>query len=250
MFRTQYFLVAAALLIAVPAATASSDSAETASPAAVTAMEMLAASAAAAKDAGDLRWAFTARYKDLADDTKTPLTARYDPRLPDGEWWKAVSPTGDDLEKDQVKFLKQMNKAKEPADETLVYDKIGDMAARAELVSETSEEAVFSARVEDEDMPDEMKKALVATLILNKSSGVIRDVTVRAAEPFKPAAVAKVERFTQTQTYAQATPEWPPLLARSEMNVSGKAMFKSFEQHILIEYSDYELVEVDSDTVN
>jgi hypothetical protein len=190
----------------------------------------------------DARFAFTATLEDITKEGARPLSFRFDPRRPEGARWSAVSPAADQLTKDEKKALEGFQKRND-ADETIVYDDLVKSLEDATFLSGDASVATFSLPIDDEDMPKEARSALDATLRFNRALGFVEEVRVVSKRPFKPAAVAKVERMEQVQRYAPQGANGPVMLVEMRSLAKGKAMMKSFDQSIVIAYSAIEAVE-------
>ncbi|MHA7872005.1 MAG: hypothetical protein ACX939_06635, partial [Hyphococcus sp.] len=162
-----------------------------------------------------------------------------DPRLPAGSRWRLVEGVLEELDDDLQDEIKDLEKRERP-DGKLVYDKIGEVIENAELLEETDAYALFRAPLIDDGVP---RDAVQATITLNKTTGHIERIEASALEPFKPAPIAKVKSFYQDQRFAPPTAGGPALLAESESDVAGKAMFKSFAVRQRRRFSDIELID-------
>ena len=105
--------------------------------------------------------------------------------------------------------------------------------------------ATFVGAVRDKDTPDSLARAVDMTMVLDKAGGYLRTISVKSKAAFKPAPVAKVERMTQIQSYEPIAPGGPALLRKAESSAAGEAMFKKFDQHVTMEYRDFERVAPD-----
>ncbi len=203
------------------------------------ARDMLIAAADLAAAHADTRFAYTVDYWGRENDEEVAVKVRYDPRLPVGERWRLVGASLEDLDKDLREEIEDLEDRKRP-DGKLVYNKIGDVLAGLALVEETDAYAIFRGPVNGEDLPEDV---LQGTITLNKTTGHIERIELRALEPFKPAPIAKVKQFYQDQRFAPPLGDGPALLVESENDVSGKAMFKKFSNASRRRFSDIELVD-------
>ncbi len=199
-----------------------------------------AADAANAHDAQ--RWAFTLAYEDLTAKGGKTFKVRFDPRLAPGARWKAIEPAESALSKDERKALKKMSE-NDDADEALVYDDLDEAIGDAALLSLSGGDALFRISIDDPEMTQDMRAALVATARLDRAGDHVSSIEVRSTKPFKPAAIAKIEKMRQLQRYAPVGPGGVVLLVASESEAEGKAMFKSFSSKTRIAYSDFEAVD-------
>ncbi|WP_428407371.1 hypothetical protein [Hyphococcus sp.] len=202
---------------------------------------LLMQAAKKAKDfAQQYRYAYTVDYWTSDGEKELSAKLRFDPRLEEGERWTLLSPSEDDLDKKARKALKQMQK-NDGGDEPILYDGLHEMIDDAELVSDTETEAVFLAQVDEEDAP---KDALEVYITLDKAAGYVSAIELKSKQPFKPAAVAKVNSLTQIQRFSAPQDGGPALIATSEAQVEGEAMFKSFASETRQVFSEIERVEV------
>ncbi|MEQ1929026.1 MAG: hypothetical protein ABL957_00645 [Parvularculaceae bacterium] len=190
------------------------------------------------------RYAFTLVYTDLKAPAAKSYTLRFDPRLPEGKRWSLLKPAEEALTKEERKRLKTLLKAND-ADDRLIYERLAPSAKEARLVAEDADTATFVGAVRDKDTPDSLARAVDMTMVLDKAGGYLRTISVKSKAAFKPAPVAKVERMTQIQSYEPIAPGGPALLRKAESSAAGEAMFKKFDQHVTMEYRDFERVAPD-----
>lgn len=201
----------------------------------------LASAVAVAQAHKSDRFAFTARFEDLASDNGRVIEVRFDPRRTEGERWTLLSPKESELDKDEREQLKGLRKSN-GADDGLVYDKLAASLDQARLVSSDAKTAVFAAPIIDDETPKEVREAVEMRIVVDLEGGFIRSVELASQKPFKPSPVARVRSMKQLQTYLPAAADGPALLASSVTDVEGEAMFKSFERHTRVEYHDIEAV--------
>ena len=202
------------------------------------AFDMLNTAANLAARHADTRFAYTVDYWGRENDEEVAVKVRYDPRLPDGERWRLVGASLEDLDKDLRKEIEDLEERERP-DEKLVYYKISDALAGLEFIEEADAYAIFRGLMNGEDLPQDV---LQGTITLNKTTGHIERIELRALEPFKPAPIAKVKQFYQDQRFSPPLGDGPALLVESESDVSGKALFKKFSRASRRRFSDIELV--------
>lgn len=202
----------------------------------------LTAAIAAAEAIGEKRWAFTLSYADLAENADKTYVARFDPRLPSGARWRAVSPTVEKMSKDERKAYERIAK-NDDADEGLVYDSLSRSSDQAQLIEASEIEASFSLPIDDPETPEAVRTALALTVKLDRAAGHIASIEVRSQKPFKPMAVAKVDFMRQVQNYAPVGPGGAVLLVSSQSDMKGKAMFKEIRSEAHLAYSEFEAVD-------
>lgn len=188
------------------------------------------------------RFAFTATFAELSAEDPSPVSFRFDPRLPEGERWTAI---GDEeaLSKAAKRRLRALRGKSDDADGALVHDGLAKAAGDVALLSETAEEASFRIAAAEADTPADVREAVAVVAVLDKKGGYIRAIEMRAERPFKPVKVARVDAFDQTQIYLPLAPSGPALLRSIETKMTGEAMFRSFSEHTRIDYSDFDAVE-------
>ena len=190
--------------------------------------------------AADYRYAYTVEHWTTNGKEELSVTLHFDPRREEGERWTLLSPAEEDLDKQARKTLKRLQKS-EMADSPILYDQLDEIVGDAELVSETESEAVFVAQMNGEDAP---KDALEAYITLDKTRGYVSTIELKSKQPFKPAAIAKINSLTQTQHFSAPQGDGPALIMTSEAHVEGEAMFKSFTNETRQVFSDIEMVDV------
>jgi hypothetical protein len=195
-----------------------------------------------AESHADERYAFTLDYRDLGAKEQRTFRVRFDPRRPAGARWAAIDPPEDQYGKEEKAAFERMTRNDE-ADDALVYEGLADAVPGAALVSADAEQAVFSIPINDPDAPKAMKEALTATAVLDRRTGHVASVEIRATKPFKPAAPVKINAMRQLQRYEILSPGGPALMIASESDAEGSAMFKSFSSKVRIAYSEIEKVE-------
>lgn len=186
------------------------------------------------------QYAFTVEHWDRMGDKEAWAKIHFDPRLPEGEQWTVLEPTGDKLDKRVKKVLKEMQKAKH-VDHPLLYGKLDEMLEHAEFVEENDDEAVFVTPVDGDDFP---KDALEVYMTLNKAGGYVSRIDVKTKKSFRPLPVAVVKHMVQTQFFNAPQGDGPALLMRTEGIVEGEAMFKDFKQESWQVFTDIEPVDV------
>lgn len=201
----------------------------------------LADAVAEAEAAARQRWAFTMTYSELGGAAPRTTRVRFDPRLPQGERWVLVEPTVDALDKDQRKAFAKLRKS-DDADKALVYGDLAATVAGLSLDGVEGDEARFVGAIGEGVGPKAMREATRLTLTVDIPHRFVSRIDVRSIAPFKPAAVARIDRLVAVQTYDRAGEIWPPLLVRSENEVSGKALLKTFDEKTRIVYDDFEPV--------
>lgn len=200
-----------------------------------------AAVATAERHAAD-RYAFTLDFQDLGEREARVFRVRFDPRKPPGARWTPVDPPADQYGAAEKAAFGRMTRDDE-ADDGLVYEGLAEALDDARLISADDGQAVFSITINNPETPAAVREALAATATLDRAGGFISAVEIRSTRPFKPAAVAKIKSMRQLQRYAAPVGGGPALLAATESDAEGSAMFKSFASKARIAYSEIEKVE-------
>ncbi|MEM8988507.1 MAG: hypothetical protein AAGC95_17480 [Pseudomonadota bacterium] len=173
--------------------------------------------------------------------------ATFDPRLPENARWSLMSPPLEALSADEKKAYDALVQDN-TADEDLVYANlrhvIGDDVA---VVSETGAEVVYGFTVIEEEKDDVRIASphIRGEATLLREGAYISKVRYFAPKPFKPNAAAKVERLDIIQTYAPLFPDGPVVNIETVSEVSGKALFRSFEERSSTVYSNVSQVDVE-----
>ncbi|GAB4528235.1 MAG: hypothetical protein Tsb0010_10850 [Parvularculaceae bacterium] len=196
---------------------------------------------AAGETIPETRWIVTQRVRQRDRDGADEIVLRFDPSTEGDSQIEVAEPQGD-LTKQQEKLLdgykSQLAAAREDGTENisasyLMYDGVREMLRNGvEMVSEDAETAIyaFAPSAEEGDTDSEkFLKHIRGELTVAKAAPHIRRMRLFALEPFKPAAVAKLESFEQIVEFAPPTADRPPLMTRSYSNAAGSAFFKKFE---------------------
>ncbi|PHS21709.1 MAG: hypothetical protein COA84_15365 [Robiginitomaculum sp.] len=219
----------------------------------------------------DVRMAFTTRIE-TGDEDNPLVEFSYDPALPEGERSVLIHPSEAENPKARKKIMKQRAKALkqrvEKGEEAAQPDRDLYLENPRKLLSDgaakfTREEGgnyVFSFQPafgavnfgggDDEDEgkkkkgKDKDKKDfstyLLGEMSVSKDPQRLTGVRFYAPESFKPVAIAKIKKFEINMQIAPAWEDGPMISALQEVTVSGKAMFKAFEQHSVVTNSGFE----------
>jgi len=207
------------------------------------AREALTAAIDVAKSEAQSRWAFTMAYTEFEDEGEKTYKLRYDPRRAEGARWTLLDPALEMLSKDEKKDFKKIQKNDE-ADDGLIYDRLEIDFDETELTEEDETRATFVGPIIDEEIPEKMRDTMVMTVTVNKPGRYVESISLHSTGEFKPALVAKIKTFKQTQQYKPLSDGGPALMRTAQSDVSGKAMLKKFESKTETIYSDFERVEV------
>ena len=138
-------------------------------------------------------------YINRSDDEEKTYVLRFDPRWEQNAQWRLLQPEETSLSKKEKKRLKDLQKQSLP-DDALVYDRLKIDLSAAELQSEDAERAIFSAPVDNDEMPEKMKSALTMTVTVNKPEQFVEVIALQSNEPFKPAAIRQDQLLLSTPT--------------------------------------------------
>lgn len=158
------------------------------------------------------------------------LTLKVDQARPEGERVVAVTPDITSLEGDTAKRAERL-KAETKGD-IWCSNFTGNIPANAKRVSETSSAATYSftpVAGEDDDMRDVVKH-LTGKATLDKATGNVLAFELTAPKAFKPAMVAKVDKFSM-KVSCKAAPDGRSHIDTFNMQVSGNAMMQAFSQN-------------------
>lgn len=196
---------------------------------------------AAGETIPETRWVVTQRVRQTDRDGADEIVLRFDPSTEEESQIEVAEPEGE-LTKQQEKLLdgykSQLAAAREDGTENvaasyLMYDGVREMLRNGvEMVSEDAQTAVYAFAPSAEEGDGDSEKFLKhirGELTVAKAAPHIRRMRLFALEPFKPAAVAKLESFEQIVEFAPPTAHRPPLMTRSYSNAAGSAFFKKFE---------------------
>jgi len=107
------------------------------------------------------------------------------------------------------------------------------------LVETTDKLTEYSFKPKAEDKEDEKVMRFVqGKLFIDNASGAVHAFELYNSKPFKPVAVAKINKFNlRIEMTEVETGVYLPLSIFSEVN--GKALFKKFNEKSLVELSDF-----------
>jgi hypothetical protein len=225
--------------------------------------------------AKSVRMTFTSRVE-TGDEDNPLVEFSYDPALPEGERFVLIHPSEAENPKARKKIMKQRAKALkeriEKGEAASMPDRdlylenprklLSDGAAK--FMREEDGNYVFSFQPafgavdfggSDDEGEDEGKKKkrkskdkdkkdfstyLLGEMSVSKDKHRLTGVRFYAPESFKPVAVAKIKKFEINMQIAPAWEGGPMVSVQQEVTVSGKAMFKAFEQHSVVTSSGFE----------
>ena len=220
-----------------------------------------------------VRMAFTTRVE-TGDEDNPLVEFSYDPALPEGERFVLIHPSEAENPKARKKIIKQRAKALKERIEKGEAARMPDhdlylenprkllKDGTAEFTRKEDGNYIFSFQPApgamdfgDSDERDEEKKEkhkgkdkdekdfssyLLGEMSVSTDTHRLTGVRFYAPESFKPVAVAKIKKFEINMQIAPAWEDGPMVSGQQEVTVSGKAMFKAFEQHSVVTNSGFE----------
>jgi hypothetical protein len=178
----------------------------------------------------------------LQKDKLAPLAARYDAA---SDSWTMLEGDLEEVDKEvRTSFEKLQEDTGQPGG--LVPDEIFDGIVAPQFVEETATGKIYSFKpsTEGEDaMPEKMVESIDGRFTLDKATGCLAAFSMKATKPFKPATIAKIDRFDMNYQLAKPTPEQIPLMAGFSTDVAGSAMFKKFSETTTIRVFDVDILE-------
>lgn len=156
-----------------------------------------------------------------------------DPSLPEGERITIYSPDESEWTKDFREGLEEMES--ETDGDIWCADFAEMVPVNAELTAQDDESATYAFTPVPTDEADKteqkMMKKLDGTITLDKSDGSVLAFQMALLKPYKPAMVAKIDRFEMTVSCDRA-PDGRTYLEEFNFDISGSAMMQSFEESV------------------
>ena len=186
-------------------------------------------------------WRFTLTFR-LEDEE---LVGRYDGTLAEDERWTLVSHDEASLEGGLAEVWSEFTTEDEDDSNGLFFDpeEIGFLSSSLELVDETADDLTYGfvldeAQAEGEDA--EFVQYLRGELHLDRDEEQVRRMRLYAPESFKPNFAVRVREFEMVQEYSDLEGAPLPVLTRMSQTIRASAMMQSFEQVMVLEFSDIE----------
>lgn len=171
----------------------------------------------------------TYRFDMAFDDGAQRFTLKVDQARPEDARVVAITPDPSSLDGDAAKRAQRLKT--ETKGDIWCSNFAANIPAGAKRVSETPASATYSFTPlpgEDGEMR-EIVKYLTGTATIDKASGHILAYELTAPKAFKPAVVAKVERFSM-RIACRAAPDGRTHIDTFALDLSGSAMMKPFSQ--------------------
>lgn len=157
--------------------------------------------------------------------------ARVHPSRAKGKRVVMIVPSLSKLDADQLKGVKEVDQDASKAFWCHSFAK-RIPARTAKLVNQTGATATYTFKpVHEADDADDAKmmKHLVGTVTVSKSRPAILSFALDAPKSFKPVFVARIKSFA-LRAGCSRSPDGRTYVSRFDLNVSGSAMMRSFEE--------------------
>lgn len=156
-----------------------------------------------------------------------------DPSQPEGERITIYSPDESEWTKDFRKGLEEMES--ETDGDIWCADFAEMVPAKVELTAQDDVSATYAftpVPTADADKNEQkMMKQLDGLITLDKSDGSVLAFQMALPKPYKPAMVAKINRFEMTASCDRA-PDGRTYLEEFSFDIAGSAMMQSFEETV------------------
>lgn len=168
---------------------------------------------------------------------------KFDPSLDSP--WELISVNGEDpTEEQRLKREKVFAKRMANSDEYIGENNFIGLAKPDSWKQIDSKEGLEAYQFQPmPDGADEIKfmKFILGTLYINNDTGAVDGFELKNTRPFKPAAVAKINKF-HMQLQMQKIAEDVYLPSKITTEVNGRAFFKKFTEESIIEFSSFKKV--------
>jgi hypothetical protein len=185
---------------------------------------------------GPKGWAFT--QTTVAGDRAR--IERFDPLGRHSIQWKLIQQDGRPPTSEEIAKYTEL-KARRSSNETAPNVKDQIIPDSCEIVSETTERAVYRFRLKPGADDDHAAEHMRATFTLHRPTATIEVVELASVGPFSPVFMVKVQEARTVMTYSlPAAADRPSLLQTVTVRIRGTAMwFRSLDQDMTVTYSDY-----------
>lgn len=163
-------------------------------------------------------------------DAETDFKMTVDPSQPEGKRVTKISPAPSSLKGDAAKRAEMLQKR--TAGDIWCNRFMENIPATAKRTAETDTTATFSFTPlpgKNDGQMGEAYKFLNGTATIDKSTGAVLRYEMVSPKAFKPAAVAKVDRFSM-KVACKPAPDGRTHIDSLVMDVKGSALMKPFEQ--------------------
>ncbi|MGA1343195.1 MAG: hypothetical protein ACO33A_09150 [Hyphomonas sp.] len=163
-------------------------------------------------------------------DTETNFAMTVDPSKPEGNRVTKISPAPSSLKGDAAKRAQMLQKRTEG--DIWCNRFMENIPATAKRIAETGTTATFSFTPlpgRNDGQMGEAYKYLTGSVTIDKSTGGVLRYEIISPRAFKPAAVAKVDRFSM-KVACKPAPDGRTHIESLVMDLKGSALMKPFEQ--------------------
>ncbi len=165
-----------------------------------------------------------------------------DPSRPEGQRVTRITPSPADLKGDAAKKAERLQKR--TAGDIWCNRFTENIPADAKRTSETAQTATFSFTPlpgKDDGQMGEAYKFLKGSATIDKETGGILSYEMASPKAFKPAAVAKVDRFSM-KVACKAAPDGRTHIDSLALDLKGSALMKPFEQKEIRQVSNLKAI--------
>ncbi|MEM6557237.1 MAG: hypothetical protein AAF642_15260 [Pseudomonadota bacterium] len=172
-------------------------------------------------------------YEMSYSDTDVTANGRIDPSKPEGERIEIYAPDESEWTKDFRDGIADMEAQTDGDIWCADFAQMVPTDATATTENETTVTYAFTPTPEADADKNEQKmmKQLNGTVTLDKSDGSVLAFNMVLPKPYKPAMVAKINRFEMTASCDRA-PDGRTYVEQFSMDIKGSAMMQSFEETV------------------
>lgn len=172
-------------------------------------------------------------YEMTYSDTEVTANGRVDPSKPEGERIEIFSPDESEWSKDFRKGVADMEAETDGDIWCADFSEMVPVDATQTAEDTDSVTYAFTPNPEpDADKTEQkMMKQLDGRVTVSKTDGQVLAFNMVLPKPYKPAIVAKINRFEMAATCSRA-PDGRTYLEQFDFDISGSAMMQSFEERV------------------
>ena len=172
-------------------------------------------------------------YEMSYSDTDVTANGLIDPSKPEGERIEIYAPDESEWTKDFRNGIADMEAQTDGDIWCADFAQMVPTDATATTEDETTVTYAFTPTPEADADKNEQKmmKQLNGTVTLDKSDGSVLAFNMVLPKPYKPAMVAKINRFEMTASCDRA-PDGRTYVEQFSMDIKGSAMMQSFEESV------------------
>ncbi|MEM9571952.1 MAG: hypothetical protein AAF996_10815 [Pseudomonadota bacterium] len=172
-------------------------------------------------------------YEMTYSDAEVTANGRIDPSKPEGERIEIFSPAKSEWSKDFREGVAEMDA--ETDGDIWCADFAEMVPADAKMTSEDSDTITYaftpSPEADADKNEQKMMKKLNGSVTLAKTDGAVLAFNMVLPKPYKPAMVAKINRFEMAATCDRA-PDGRTYVEQFDFDIAGSAMMQSFEERV------------------